>query len=243
MSNASGAGAAMLQWGVIVPLVSLLVLPQGVGPRDLLRLGCGSVGVGIPPGWRIRPVHGQVAPEAEIRGDEEDLALRLTGAGRAAWFYREVKIRSSEAGGILHWSWRVHEAPSGADLRRRETDDSPMRVYVVFGKPGSLFGGSGGIIFYSFGNQDPVAYSAPSHMDDRLHLVRVDGAMDHGRWRQHAVDPFADYRRIWGRTPPAITAIGVMQDTDQTKALAVAEIRQLEWIPGPSAADRAAEPS
>ena len=39
----------------------------------------------------------------------------------------------------------------------------------------------------------------------------------------------ADFRRIWGKEPPPITAIGVMQDTDDTGAMAVAELRRLEW--------------
>jgi hypothetical protein len=211
----------------------LLALSQDGGDRDILRLHLAEAGPGVPPEWKVRTVRGRSAPETEIRGGRDDLSLRLRGAGQAAWFYRDVEIGSSEAGGTLRWSWRVHEAPAAADLRAKETDDSPIRVYVVFGKVGGLFGGSGRIIFYSFGNHDPDDYSAPSHVSDRLHLVRVDGSADRGRWRHHAVDPFADFRRFWGREPPAITAVGVMQDTDQTGALAVAELRRLEWAAVP----------
>jgi hypothetical protein len=91
-----------------------------------------------------------------------------------------------------------------------------------------LFGGSGRNIFYSFGNAAPEGYAAPSHVSDRMQVIRVDGASEHGVWRQHAAHPANDYRRIWRRAPPPITAIGVMQDTDQTGRRAVAEIRQLD---------------
>ena len=154
--------------------------------------------------------------------------FRLSGAGRAAWFYRELSPELPESVGSLDWSWRVIEAPPSADLREKDTDDSPIRVYVVFGKPG-LFNRSGRIIFYSFGNGEPGDFSQPSHASDKMQVIRVDGAEAMRVWRDHRVDPFSDYRRIWHRDPPPITAIGVMQDTDQTGQGAVAELRRLEW--------------
>ena len=154
--------------------------------------------------------------------------LRLSGAGRAAWFYRQLSPELAESSGSLDWSWRVIEAPPDADLRAKDTDDSPIRIYVVFGKPG-LFSRAGRIIFYTFGNVEPRDFSQPGHGSDKLHVIRVDGADERRVWRDHRVDPFADYRRIWHRDPPPITAIGVMQDTDQTGERAVAELRRLEW--------------
>ncbi len=102
--------------------------------------------------------------------------------------------------------------------------------------PGALFGGSGRIIFYSFGNEEPYGYAAPSHLGDRMHIVRVDGASEHGVWRQHAAHPASDYRRIRGRRPPPITAIGLMQNTHQTEHRAVAEIRRLDLTTPPAEA-------
>lgn len=208
----------------------LLVVAQAVS-LDILRLHEGALGAGMPPEWKLRSVRGQDAPRTEMRSDDSGRVFRVSGAGRAAWFYRELSPRVPEAPGSLHWTWRVLETPASADLRARDTDDSPMRVYVVFGTPGGLFGGSGRIIFYSYGNGEPSGFSRASHGSDKLHVIRVDGAAELGAWQQHRVEPFNDYRRIWHRDPPPITAIGVMQDTDQTRAMAVAELRRLEWRP------------
>jgi len=60
---------------------------------------------------------------------------------------------------------------------------------------------------------------------------RAGGVAERGRWVDHAIDPFADYRRIWNAAPPPISAIGVMQDTDQTQGYAAAELRRLDWVP------------
>lgn len=191
---------------------------------DLLRLEQAAVGSGSPPGWEVRPVKGHPAPHIEIGMDGPDRVLRISGRGQAAWFYRELHDDEVPEGSTLHWSWRVLEAPAGSDLQRRRADDSPIRVFVVFGDRSR-------IIFYSFGNEEPDGYAAPSHLSDRLHVVRVDGAAERGAWREHRADPIADYRRLWRGDPPAITAIGLMQDTDQTDGRAVAEVRLLELRP------------
>ena len=210
-------------------LALLVAVVQFAGSLDLLGLSTATPGPGIPPSWKVRLVRGQSTPTTELLREEGTSVFRLSGAGRAAWFFRELSPELTESPGSLDWSWRVIEAPPAADLRAKETDDSPIRVYVVFGKPGGLFGGAGRIIFYTFGNAEPGDFSRPSHGSNRVHVIRVDGAGELRLWRDHSVGPFADYRRIWHRDPPPITAIGVMQDTDQTGERAVAELRRLEW--------------
>lgn len=209
---------------VLLFLVALAVHPS----IDLLGLAGAPVGPGAPPGWNVRLVRGQRAPSIEVAGNGEGPLLRLHGAGQAAWFYRELAQPLPDSGGVLKWSWRVLQAPDNADMRTEALDDSPIRVYVVF-RTGGFFRNASRIIFYTFGNAEPEGFARRSFVSDKLHTVRVDGAGERGRWREHSVDPFADYRRIWGDTPPAISAIGVMQDTDQTRAPATAELRLLEW--------------
>lgn len=188
------------------------------------------MGAGLPSGWKVRGVRGQRAPDLEVTADQEGPRLRLSGTGRAAWFYRELPDEIHEASGALLWSWRVLSAPATADLRAPATDDSPIRVYVVFGRP-SLFRNSARIIFYSAGSTEPAGFARASFGSDKLHVVRIDGVAERGRWVDHAIDPFADYRRIWNAAPPPISAIGVMQDTDQTQGYAAAELRRLDWVP------------
>ncbi len=211
-------------WLVLFLLTGLLTQPL-----DLLSLANAPLRAGPPPGWKVRNIRGQDAPDVEIRNDGAGPVLRIQGAGRAAWFYRELSTQLKESSGSLSWSWRVVQAPAGADLRQEKTDDSPVRVYVVFGKPG-LFGRSARVIFYTFGAAEPEGYERASYVSDKLHVIRVGGTPDVGQWRENSVKPFADYRRVWRGQPPPITAIGVMQDTDQTRAKAVAELRRLEWL-------------
>ena len=202
-------------------LTSLVVL-------NLLGLGLVDPGPGLPPGWKTRSVRGVDAPAVEITAEGADRSLRLSGAGQAAWFYRPVE--SLPVGGRLRWSWRVVTAPAGATLGVKALDDSALRVFVVFGKLGGLLNRSGRVIFYSVAGADSVGYAAASHLSKRLHVFGLDGGREVGSWRDHEADPVADYVRIWGREPAEpITAVGVMQDTDQTGSRAVADLRRLEW--------------
>jgi hypothetical protein len=205
----------------MIALLGVLALAVQ-GPVDFLAQA--GAGPGLSPDWKVRAVRGRSAPMVEVRRDGDGPALRLEGVGKAAWFYHEPR-RPITGAGMLRWSWCVAEAPSDADLRWKKTDDSPIRVFVVFGE-------SGRSIFYSFGNVEPEGYEGVSHAGARYHVIRRDGADSRTVWRDHAADPFADYRRIWRGRPPPITAVGVMQDTDQTNQRAIAVLRRLEWAPG-----------
>jgi len=216
---------------VKLPLLVLVLLTGVISEQlPILSLTNAPLGAGLPPGWKVRGIRGQSAPAIEVRNDGEGPVLRIEGAGRAAWFYHELPTQLAETPGSVAWSWRVVVAPDGADLRQEKTDDSPLRVYVVFGKPG-LFGGSSRVIFYTFGAGEAEGYSRPSFVSNKLHVIRVGGTAQVGRWTENAVSPFVDYRRIWRRKPPPITAVGVMQDTDQTRSRAIGELRRLEWLP------------
>ncbi len=198
------------------------------GPSDLLVLDQVPLGPGLPAGWEVRAVKGFEGPEVEIALVDGRRVVRVAGAGRAGWIHRDLRPIGRREVDSLRWSWRVLSAPATSDLTTEATDDSPIRLYVIFGNPRAVLGGSGRIIFYSFGNAEPVGYQERSHVSGRIQVVKVDGAADRGVWREHVVDPDADYRRIWQRLPPAITGIGLMQDTDQTGERAMAEVRWLE---------------
>ena len=183
------------------------------------------------------------APVSALVNDSAGARLTIAGRSRAASYTREIISALTDRQGALSWSWRVLRAPRAADLRAAATDDSPIRVFVVFGKPNGPFAGSTHIIYYTFGNGEPEHYERSGFASARLHVVRMNGATDIGRWHDHTVQPMIDFERIWGGTPPPISAIGVMQDTDQTQGEAEAELRKLDWRTVNAAPTRSRTPS
>lgn len=197
---------------------------------DLLGLDGAPLGAGLPAGWKVRPVSGYPAPEYSVREEAEGPVLHVEGMGAAAWAYRELEAPIPVGSGVLRWSWRVLELPAGTDLRVESKDDAALRLYVVFGEPGAFAAARNRVIFYTWGNTEPKGLALRSFASARFHIVRVAGALDVGsRWHDEQVEPFEDFRRFWSGDPPAITAVGLMQDTDMTGGKAVSEIRSLLW--------------
>ncbi len=217
----------------MLPLwLGLLVIPAAVTPDvDFLAFESPvAAGATLPADWGVRAVRGHDAPTTQIRDEEDGTHLVVMGKGKAAWFHRQLEQPIAEVTGKLVWSWRIDESPPTINLAHESTDDSPMRVFVVFGQPG-FFGRPPRTIFYTFGGGEADGYARRSFASDRAHVIRVDGAPEIGFWRDNAVDPFVDFRRVWDASPPPITAVGIMQDTDQTGARAKAALRYLKWIP------------
>jgi Protein of unknown function (DUF3047) len=181
----------------------------------------------MPRGWARRAVRGQQAPTTAIVDSAGERFLRIGGTARAAWLVSKLTMPIMP-GGHVAWSWRVSVAPRGADLRSAATDDAALRVFVIFARTG-IFERTPRTLFYTLGSVEPRGYSRASFQSQNLHVIRIGSTADTQQWTDVMADPFADYRRIWGSAPPDIVAVGVLQDTDQTRSAAVADLRHLTW--------------
>lgn len=207
-----------------------LALPPALHPQStaLLQLPESTVGTSLPQDWRKRAVRGARAPNSQVIDSAGFRFLRVEGTAAAGWLVGAVDPPISARRGELAWRWRVNVAPTGADLRAEETDDAPLRVFVAFG-PLRAIGRPPRTIFYSLGNSEPDGYARNGHSSDDVYVIRTGSARAAERWLDVCVNPFADYRRAWGGDPPPIAVVGLLQDTDQTRSRAVADIASLTW--------------
>lgn len=212
----SAALACCALWGETQPSV------------DLLTLHAASAGSALPPSWVARAVRGQRAPASTVADSAGDRYLRLSGQHAAGWFvHRLSRPVSPSASTHLALSWRILEAPNGADLRSPRTDDAALRLVVVFASRG-LFERTPRTLFYSTGAVEPPSYERASFQSTALRVIRISDTRT-GEWLSTTVAPFADYERIWGGPPRDIVAVGFLQDTDQTRSRAIADVRSLAW--------------
>jgi len=211
---------------VVWPCLCVALRAQsGSAPSvDLFALGSASPNAALPPGWQTRAVRGQRLPMSQIIDTSGIRYMRLSGQGEAGWFVRELPVPLIGSAGRLHWMWRAPLAPRGANVAAPATDDAALRVFVVFGRRGG-FMQRPRVLFYTLADGDP----SPDRQGSPFG-VRIAGRPELARdWIGAAADPFQDYRRIWGSAPPQIVAIGVMQDTDQTRSAAIGDVRNLYW--------------
>lgn len=134
---------------------------------------------------------------------------------------RKVSI-DPKATPILRFSFEVKQHPRGADLRRKDTEDSALRIFVVFDRGGGLFSPPDSIA-YAFGNPAIKGRAITSERFDNVkYMVVAGGRAQLGRRIEIERNLAKDYRRAFGRAAPRIQAIGIKSDSNNLDAKAQA---------------------
>lgn len=210
----------------VVLAVCLPGISHGQEIKDLLRLSERHAGDVLPAAWRVRAVRGQKAPSSQIVDSAGTRYLRIAGTSRAAWFVHELTMPLA-IGGRLSWRWRAPLSPVGASLDAAGTDDAALRVFVVFARRSKLER-IPRALFYTLAEGMPP-HVAPGPRRPPLASLVVGTPALTTDWQFVSVDPVGDHRRLWHTDAPRIVAIGVMQDTDQTRGAAIGDLMDLQW--------------
>ena len=143
---------------------------------------------------------------------------------------------------VLAWRWRVSNVFKKGDSSRKDGDDYPIRLYVMFryDPDKASFGqsvkyGMAKLLYgkypphsslnYIWANKKQSASYIPNPYTGQAMMVPVDqGGEKVGRWVQHRVDIVRDYRAAFGEDPPAMASIAIMGDSDNTGESATAWI-------------------
>jgi hypothetical protein len=182
----------------------------------------------LPPG-------GREGVSVEAEGSYGNLVLDLPG--RAA--PRRVA-----------WSWRVDQPNPNADLRRKDGDDSPVKVCLSFDLPLErvpfverqllrLARSSTGqalpaaTLCWAWGHDEPVGTVIENPYSRRVRTLVLRGRADgSGRWLDESRDVAADFRLAFGdeaAEPPPLLAVGVAGDADNTGSRSRAALAGLRF--------------
>jgi hypothetical protein len=146
----------------------------------------------------------------------------------------------------LHWRWKVEKLPAGGDPREKAGDDYPIRVYVVFeydparatigerltyGAARAIYGKypPHSSLNYVWTGHDVAERIIVSPYTDKARIVILEqGKQRVGQWVEESVNILADYRKAFGKDPPATAGLAVMSDTDNAGGSAVAYLDFIE---------------
>lgn len=135
----------------------------------------------------------------------------------------------------LHFSWWAPALLPHADLKSAEADDAVARVILTFdgdraswsrrdhmlSELAQLITGEPmpyATLMYVWDDRYPVGSVIDNPHTKRIRkLVVQRGAENLGRWVEHERDIWADYQRVFGRAPGALTGLGLMTDSNNTK--------------------------
>lgn len=197
-----------------IPLVALLLSAGGASGQAPVVLS-ERFDAGIDEWERVRLDRRQTSYATSRVANEEVLVATSTNA--AAGLVRRFET-PPPARATIRWRWRVAASlVDNARERERKGDDYAARVFVMFGdrpfKKGTR------TLSYVWAGQEPVGarYRNPV-VEDVATIVVQSGDRSAGRWIREERNLVADFQDAFGETPPGISAIAVLVDTDDTSS-------------------------
>ncbi len=177
-------------------------------------------GAGWSERWKERSFRGSLQPAA-VERENDNPVLRIDSSRSSAAYFAALPGEGGKAGEVS-WRWKVaaplaSRAPEGS----KQGDDYAARVFVIF-NPLPL-GPRTRALCYVWARSEPVESLFPSpYFDSVATLVIESGGGRAGEWISETRVLEADFRRYFGSAPPAVRAVAVMVDTDDTRGRATA---------------------
>lgn len=148
---------------------------------------------------------------------------------------------------ILRWRWRVENVLKKGNAERKDGDDYPLRVYVLFEYDperasfgmrmkyalAKRFHGEyppHAALNYIWANRRHKQRILPSPYTERSQLVILRaGRADTGEWLEEEVNILRDYRAAFDEDPPRTARLAIMSDADNSgeKALGFVDFIEL----------------
>jgi len=150
-----------------------------------------------------------------------DSALEGVASNAAAGLVRLVNAPATDRG-IVSWRWRTNASLTRNEReRQKKGDDYVARIFLTFG--GDPFTPGTRALAYVWAGREPVGsvFENP-YISDVMTIVLRSGNEDAGMWVLEERDYVADYAAAFGEPAPALTAIAILVDSDDTGATAVA---------------------
>ena len=234
--------------GLLCGMLACLVLSAGVARSREVRL--------LPPPG-VAPWEALHFPKVDrhtryevLRGVAEAPSLRSESECGASGFVLALDDIDLAETPRLGWRWRIHRGLQIEDEQTRSGDDFAARVYVIFAYDPRrsswleraarravklLFGREipGEAINYVWASRTPVGDLWPNPFTDAARMVSLrthSDAPEAKRWHTEVVDLEADRLAMLGEPLPAIEAIAVMTDTDDSCTRASAEFADFRLL-------------
>ena len=174
---------------------------------------------------------------------------RARSEASASGLTKEIKIDPKEYP-IARWRWKAENLLEKSDVRRKEGDDYPVRLYVTFeydpdkvGFAKKLKYKAGQAIFgaipiaainYVWDRTAPAGTIVDNAFTDFAKMIVVrSGAADLGRWVEEERNVYEDYKKAFEEEPPMVNGVAIMTDTDNTKEAATAYYGDIQFLKTP----------
>ncbi len=173
--------------------------------------------------------------------------LKAVADGSASGLRRDLPIDLAQ-GSVLRWQWKVSELIADADNTRRDLEDAPVRVMLIFEGDRAklplrerivadqvrLLTGNElpyATLMYIWENRQPEGTVIDNAYTSRVKMVVAQtGREGVGRWQWRERDVVEDFRRAFGEMPGRVLGVSVMTDSDNTGAHVTAYYGEFQFV-------------
>ena len=148
---------------------------------------------------------------------------------------------------VLRWRWKVENVYQKGDEKTKTGDDYPLRIYVNFKyepDQASILDKTKYAMAKAVAGEYPPRSALSYIWANNSHTKRIlpnafqpektkmvisrEGTSHVGEWKTEQVHILKDYRKAFGKSPPAIASLAIMNDSDGTGESSVAYIDFIE---------------
>ena len=234
---------------LLLPLAACSVLPDS-GKQADAGVGANAwtltpLQPGVAPAsasahlWQHYQLPGKQASEFAYTRLDGRHTMAAQANASASMLRQAVHIPSPDLGSVK-FSWKVPALIAQADMALRETEDSPVRIVLAFDGDRSMFSARNAMLselshtitgeplpyatlMYVWCNtRAPGAIIVNPRTDRIRKLVVESGGKNLNQWQDYERDIRADFEAAFGEPPGALLGIGIMTDSDNTRANALA---------------------
>ena len=166
-------------------------------------------------------------------------AIHARSTASASMLRKDLHIASADLD-VVKFSWHVPELIRDADLAKRDFDDSPVRIVLIFDGDKSKFSAKNAMLsemaemlsgealpyatlMYVWCNKREPGSVVVNPRTDRIRSIVVEsGGRNLRQWLDYERNIRADYEKAFGELPGDLLRVGIMTDSDNTQSQTVA---------------------
>ena len=187
--------------------------------------------------WEPMALPGKLRTLFTLEKRDQKEALKAHAESSASMLRQRLNIPADKLG-ALQFEWQVENLIAGANMAERETEDSPVRLILVFDGDRSRFTAKEAMLselthsltgeplpyatlMYVWCNACPAESVIVNPRTDRIRKLAVEsGPARLGQWLSYQRDLRADYQKVFGEAPGNLLGMAIMTDTDNTRGTA-----------------------
>lgn len=187
--------------------------------------------------WETVLLPGKLRTAFRVEKHQGRQSLRADSERSASMLRQKLLIEPDRLGRLV-FEWQVHELIAEADMRQRETEDSPVRLILAFGGDRQKFSPKNAMLselsraltgedmpyatlMYVWSNQLPVGTVIVNPRTDRVRKIVVEsGPQRLKQWLHYERQIQADFEKAFGEPAGPLIGLAIMTDTDNTQGQA-----------------------